>query len=189
MRALMTATVPSMIGQFNMENIKILKEIGYEVDVACNFHDNTVWSQEKIVRLKNDLESLNVKYYQIDFERSVFKFFKHIQSYNQIKYLMNNRHYDLIHTHTPISSLITRLAFKKSVIYNTCKMIYTAHGFHFFKGNSPIKNFIFKNIEKYAAKCTDTLITINKEDYAAAQKFNLRQNEVGGQAVLGRQAL
>lgn len=174
MRALMTATVPSMIGQFNMENIKLLKEIGYEVDVACNFHDNTVWSQEKITLLKNNLESLNVKCYQIDFERNGFKFFKHIQSYKQIKDLMNNRHYKLIHTHTPISSLITRLAFKRSVIYNSCKMIYTAHGFHFFKGNSPIKNFVFKSIEKYSAKYTDVLITINKEDYSAAKEFKLK---------------
>jgi len=176
MRALMTATVPSMIGQFNMNNIKLLLELGYEVDVACNFNDRSVWSDEKVETLKNTLHDMNVKTYQIDFERNMFKINNHLKSYHQIKKLMNLREYNLIHTHTPISSLITRIAFKNSNIFNKCRMIYTAHGFHFFKGNNPINNFIFKNIEKYGAKYTDTLITINKEDYEAAKKFKLRKN-------------
>lgn len=176
MRALMTATVPSMIGQFNMNNIKLLIELGYDVDVACNFNDHSVWSKEKIEQLKDDLDALNVNTYHIDFERSIFKIGNHIKSYKQIKKLMNKREYDLIHTHTPISSLITRIAFKNSHIFNKCRMIYTAHGFHFFKGNNPLKNFLFKIIERYGAKYTDTLITINKEDYAAAKKFKLRKN-------------
>lgn len=176
MRALMTATVPSMIGQFNMNNIKLLIELGYDVDVACNFEDHSVWSKEKIEQLKDDLDALNVNTYHIDFERSMFKIGNHIKSYKQMKKLMNEKEYTLIHTHTPISSLITRIAFKNSHIFNKCRMIYTAHGFHFFKGNNPLKNFLFRNIERYGAKYTDTLITINKEDYAAAKKFKLRKN-------------
>lgn len=176
MRALMTATVPSMIGQFNMNNINILIELGYEVDVACNFNDYSVWSDEKITLLKNTLNELNVRMYQVDFERSMFKIGNHIKSYKQMKKLMNERQYDLVHTHTPISSLITRIAFKHSEIFNKCRMIYTAHGFHFFKGNNLLKNFLFRNIERYGAKYTDTLITINKEDYAAAKKFKLKKN-------------
>lgn len=176
MRTLMTATVPSMIGQFNMVNIKLLIELGYEVDVACNFKDRSVWSDEKINHLKSSLKSMNVNTYQIDFERSMLKINNHIKSYKQIKNLMNERQYQLIHTHTPISSFITRIAFKNSLIYEKSKMIYTAHGFHFFKGNNPLKNFLFRNIERYGAKYTDTLITINKEDYEAAKTFKLREN-------------
>ena len=175
-KMLMVATVPSMIGQFNMNNIKLLIELGYDVDVGCNFEDHSVWSKEKIEQLKDDLDALNVNTYHIDFERSMFKIGNHIKSYKQMKKLMNEKEYTLIHTHTPISSLITRIAFKNSHIFNKCRMIYTAHGFHFFKGNNPLKNFLFKNIERYGAKYTDTLITINKEDYAAAKKFKLRKN-------------
>ena len=51
-RVLMTATVPSMIGQFNMNNIKILQELGYKVDVACNFDDYSVWNEERIKNSK-----------------------------------------------------------------------------------------------------------------------------------------
>lgn len=86
----------------------------------------------------------------------------------------------MIHTHTPIAGLITRISYKNSEIYKDSKMIYTAHGFHFFEGNSFIKNFIFKSIEKYGARFTDVLITINKEDYTAAKKFKLKQ---GGKVV------
>lgn len=178
MRALMTATVPSMIGQFNMKNIELLLNLGYEVDVACNFNNHSVWSEEKIIQFKNKLSMMNVNLYHIDFERSINKIFKHIKSYKEIKFLMNNRQYNIIHTHTPISSFITRIAFKKSNIYNHCKMIYTAHGFHFFKGNTLIKNFIFKSLEKTAAKYTDILITINREDYQAGKKFKLRKDGI-----------
>lgn len=176
MRALMTATVPSMIGQFNMNNIKILLELGFEVDVACDFNDRSVWSEEKVSKFRNEMQKMGIQLFHIDFSRSPGQLKKHIVSYHEMKKLMADRKYDLIHTHTPISSFITRLAFKNSSIFESCRMIYTAHGFHFFKGNSVAKNFIFKSIEKYAAKYTDILITINSEDYEAAKKFKLRKN-------------
>lgn len=36
-KALMNASVASMIYYFNMDNIDILQNLGYQVDVACNF--------------------------------------------------------------------------------------------------------------------------------------------------------
>lgn len=170
----MTATVPSMIGQFNMNNIKLLQELGYEVDVACNLRDSSVWTNNKIREFKNSLENMDVSIFHVDFERKVNSI-NQIRAYYQIKKLMDTRCYSLIHTHTPISSLITRIAFKYSGNYKNCKMIYTAHGFHFFKGNDIVKNFLFKAIERFGARYTDVLITINHEDYQAAQKFKLRK--------------
>lgn len=177
-RALMTATVPSMIGQFNMNNIKLLQELGYKVDIACNFDDYSVWNEERINKFKKELKELNIEIFNISFSRSPKDIKNLINSYKQIKQLLNNQKYMLIHTHTPISSLITRLAYKNSNIYESCKMIYTAHGFHFFKGNNPLKNFLFETIEKYGAKYTDILITINKEDYEAAKKFKLKKQGI-----------
>lgn len=175
-RALMTATVPSMIGQFNMNNIKLLQELGYKVDIACNFNDYSVWNEERINKFENELKELNIETFNISFSRSPKDIKNLVNSYKQMKQLLNEKKYIIVHTHTPISSFITRLAYKNSNLYETCKMIYTAHGFHFFKGNNPIKNFIFRNIEKIGAKYTDKLITINKEDYAAAKKFKLKKN-------------
>ena len=172
----MTATVPSMIGKFNMANIRLLQSLGYEVDVACNFNDHSVWNSDKIAQLKKELNTLNINVWQIDFTRSIKGINNHLKSYKQIKTLMNKRKYTLIHTHTPISSFITRIAYRNSLIYSECRLIYTAHGFHFYKGNNFLKNFLFKTIEKYAAKYTDVLITINKEDYEAAKKFDFKKN-------------
>ena len=175
MKALVTATVPSMIGQFNMQNIEILQDLGYEVEVACNFNDYSVWSKEKIDSLKEKLKNMGISTIQIDFERSVGKVVHSLKAYYQMKKLLKENKYTIIHTHTPISSFITRMAYRASIQNNQCRMIYTAHGFHFFKGNNKITNFLFKNLERYAAKFTDVLITINLEDYIAAKCFKLKE--------------
>ena len=173
-RALMYASVASMIQQFNMNNIQILLDLGYEVDVACNFETGSTISNEKIRELKNTLENLNVHYYQIDVPRQITDINNIKKAYKQTLNLMNERNYNLIHCHSPIGGVICRISNKNSVNYKNVRMIYTAHGFHFFNGNNPIKNVLFKSIERYAAKYTDVLITINKEDYQAAKSFDLK---------------
>lgn len=175
-KALMYASVASMIQQFNMNNIKLLQELGYEVHVACNFEFGSTISNEKISKLKEDLTNMNVKYYHIPVPRKISDFSNLYLSYKKTLKLMNENKYNLIHCHSPIGGIICRIANKHSKNYSNARMIYTAHGFHFFKGNNPIKNFIFKNIERYGARFTDTLITINKEDYNAAKEFKLKKN-------------
>ena len=170
-KALIIATVPSMIGQFNMSNIHILLKLGYIVHVGCDFSDISVWNENKVNEFKGKLEALDIKCINIDFSRNMLKLKKHYSSYRKVKNLQNEN-YDIVHCHTPIASAITRIAFRNTV----CKMIYTAHGFHFFKGNNGVKNSIFKYIEKKLASYTDILITINKEDYLAAKSFKLRKN-------------
>lgn len=175
-KALMYASVASMIQQFNMENIRLLQELGYKVDVACNFKFGSTISKEKIDKLKADLKNMDVDFYHVPIPRKTTDINNLKKSYHITKDLMNKEKYDLIHCHSPIGGIICRIANKNSNCYSTSRMIYTAHGFHFFKGNSPLKNFVFRNIEKYGAKYTDTLITINKEDYEAAKKFKLKKN-------------
>ncbi len=175
-KALMYASVASMIQQFNMNNIKLLIELGYKVDVACNFEFGSTISNEKIEQLKKDLTVLGVNYYHIPIPRKITDIKSIYEAYQLSKKLMNEKKYDLIHCHSPIGGLICREANKHSENYTKCKMIYTAHGFHFFKGNNPIKNFIFKSIERHAAKYTDILITINKEDYEHAKHWHFKLN-------------
>ena len=175
-KALMYASVASMIQQFNMSNIALLQELGYKVDVACNFEFGSTISQEKIESLKEMLKRINVDYYHIPIPRKITDIYNLKLSYSQTIELINENQYQIIHCHSPIGGIICRLANKNSNNYEHTRMIYTAHGFHFFKGNNPLKNFLFRNIERYGAKYTNTLITINKEDYEAAKKFKLRKN-------------
>ena len=172
-RMLMVASVPSMIGQFNMNNIKILQELGYQVDVACNFRDRSVWNNDRVQAFIKELKAKKIKTYQIDFSRSSKNMLQHMKSYKQLDYLMKKRKYDFIHCHTPIAGAIARLVAHK----NNIKVIYTAHGFHFFKG-APIKNWVlYYPIERLLARYTDILITINKEDYCRAKTFKAKKVE------------
>ncbi len=175
-KALMYASVASMIQQFNMDNIRLLQELGYQVDVACNFEFGSTISNEKISELKVNLKNNGVRFFHIPVPRKLHDVRNLMDSYKSSVQIMNEEHYDLIHCHSPIGGVICRLANRKSNHYQKCKMIYTAHGFHFFEGNSPIKNLIFKTIERIGARYTDTLITINKEDFEAAGHFTLKKH-------------
>lgn len=167
-KALILASVASMIEQFNMGNIKVLQELKYEVHVATNFIDSGTITRERAEELKNKLKDLNVKYYQIEFDRNVLST-KNIQAYKQVKKLIKENRYNIIHIHSPIGGVCGRLAARKER-KNGTKVIYTAHGFHFFKG-APAKNWlIYYPVEKWLSKYTDCLITINEEDYNLAKK-------------------
>lgn len=169
---LMVATVPSMIGQFNMNNIRILQDMGYVVDVACDYNDRSVWPTERVQNFKKQMAEMGIQCIQLDFSRSPFKIGRLIRSYKETLNLIKERKYSFIHTHTPIASAVVRLAAQKT----GTKVIYTAHGFHFYDG-APKKNwFIYYPIEKCLSKYTDVLITINKEDYKrACDSFNAKK--------------
>lgn len=163
-RVLMVATVPSMIGQFNMDNIRILRELRYEVEVASNFRDTSVWPPRKTLEFEEFLSSQGVRCVQVDYSRSPFSLRKHIKSYIETKSLLKKGRYTFVHTHTPIASAIARIAAHR--IHT--KVIYTAHGFHFYDG-APLTNWIiFYPVEWFLSRWTDVLITINKEDYRRA---------------------
>lgn len=165
-RVLMISTVPSMIGQFNMNNLHILLDMGYKVDVAADFRDNSVWPAERVLQFKKEMCDLGIDCFQIDFSRKPLGLKNHIKSFKEIERLIQERQYFFIHTHTPIASAIVRLVAKRT----KTKVIYTAHGFHFYKG-APLKNWIlYYAIEKKLSRNTDILITINREDYERAIK-------------------
>lgn len=173
-KALMVATVASTIGQFNMNNIKILQNMGFEVHVACDFEDQSVWTRERVDTFLEEMKCLGVSYYQIDFSRNPISVKKHLTAYKQLKKIFADNQYEFVHCHTPVASAICRMVAHKM---NT-KCIYTAHGFHFYKG-APLKNWlIFYPIEKVLSRWTDVLITINREDYRRAEKqFHAKHTE------------
>lgn len=159
MKILYVATVRSHIGQFHMPVIRALKEQGHIVHAA--FKDN---SSDKPGL---DLSVID-KTFEIPFERSPYSK-KNIQAYCKLKKIIDNEHYDIIHCHTPVGGVVTRLAARDARKQGT-KVFYTAHGFHFYKG-APKKYWaMFYPVEKQLAKDTDVLVTINQEDYDIARR-------------------
>lgn len=164
MRVLFVATVRSHVGQFHMPFIKRLKELGCTVEAA--YKDN---SADK----KGLDTSIIDREYDIPFSRSPYSI-DNIKAYRALKKILEKNDYDAVHCHTPMGAVVTRLA-AKSLRKNGLKVIYTAHGFHFYKGASKFNWIVFYSIEKYLSRFTDCLITINKEDYALAKKdFNAK---------------
>lgn len=170
-KVLIVTTTPYMIRQFLMNDISILQDLDYQVEVATNFKSFNVIDDESLEIFRKKLESMNITIHQINFPRRIFSIFELLKSYKEMKRVLSCN-YKLMHTHTPIASVISRLASKK---FKSLKVIYTAHGFHFYKG-APIKNWmIFYPIEKWLSRYTDILITINKEDYKRAKsKFKMK---------------
>lgn len=162
-----------MIDQFLKEDILSLKELGFIVEVAANFEKGNTCSQNRIAILKSELKKNNVEYFQIDFSRNIMDFKENLKAYKQLDKIVSNGKYEFIHSHSPIGGVVSRItAFK-----NRVKIIYTAHGFHFFKGSSLLNWLLYFPIEKFLSFFTDVLITINKEDYNNSIKLlNAKKN-------------
>lgn len=154
---------------FELNDIKLLTQLGYQISVATNF--------DGFEYLKEKLKPYNTVNYQIDFNRFPFSL-KNIKAYKQLKKIMSDNDFSLVHCHSPIGSAIVRLValpFRKK---DLCKVIYTPHGFHFFEGAPLINWFLYYPVEKILSKYTDLIITITKEDYQLAKtKFYSKKVE------------
>jgi glycosyltransferase EpsD len=160
-KVLFTATVDGHILNFHTSYLKWFKEQGYEVHVASNGN--------------LDIPFVDLKY-NIPFERSPFKLVN-FKAYKKLKNIIDDNNYKLIHCHTPMGSVLTRLAAKKARKKGT-KVIYTAHGFHFFKGAPLINWLLYYPVEKWLSKHTDCLITINDEDYECAKRNKFKAGSI-----------
>ncbi|MGM9584905.1 MAG: glycosyltransferase family 4 protein [Faecousia sp.] len=159
-KVLFVATVvKTHIMQFHIPYLKLFQEMGWETAVASrNDYENPT---DCVIPYCDT-------YYDIPFERLPWKP-QNWQAYRMLKAIIDREHFDIIHCHTPVGALIARLAALDARKKGT-RVIYTAHGFHFFTG-APLKNWLlFYPPERLLAPVTDVLITINREDYARAQK-------------------
>lgn len=163
-KILIVSSVASMIQQFNLDNISVLQRLGYEVSVATNFLYPGTITLEDSKDLRVRLENKGVITHQIDFARGLGTFNSNKTAITQLRKL-KQKNYDLLHCHSPIGGILSRYVFKNS----KTKIIYTAHGFHFYKGGSLIDWLIFYPIEKYFSKFTDLILTINKDDTEIAK--------------------
>lgn len=166
MKILYVTTISLTVNTFFKPHIEMLFNEGHCVDIACNF--DGLEPDELFCQL-------GCNFHQVDFSRSPLSS-KNIKAYGQLKKIIEQGNYDIVHCHTPNAAVITRLVCRKFRKKSGLKVFYTAHGFHFYKG-APILNWmIFYPIEKLCSRYTDKLITINKEDYELAKaKFKAKE--------------
>lgn len=153
------------INSFMRSAIYAAKALNINFTICCNMNgaDKELYKQ--------DCEKYGIEAVHIDFDRNPLSRINYSEAKKQLNELMQKRRFDIIHCNTPIGGVLGRLCGKK---YGIKTVIYQAHGFHFWTG-APKKNWlIYYPVEKYLARYTDILITINKEDYKRAQNFHLK---------------
>lgn len=167
-KALLVTRVSGFVPQHEMNNVKILQEMDYEVHYATNLNV-VVYGKDN-----SRLEGTGIILHQIDFCRSPFSPDVN-KSRRQLEELMQREQFDLIHCHMPMSGVVCRLAAEqiRKESGRHVPVLYTAHGLHFYTG-APWRNWLYYPVERYLARYTDRLILINQEDYERGKRFPIR---------------
>jgi glycosyltransferase involved in cell wall biosynthesis len=158
----MVTTVPSTLRSFLLPFAAHFRSQGWQVDgMACGISDSPECQQGfdrvwEVQWSRNPLDPRNL-----------------CSAPPTIRQIVTREKYQIVHVHTPVAAFVTRYALKDLRESLGIKVIYTAHGFHFYTGGNPLKNAAFINLEKCAGKWTDYLVTINQEDKSAALRYGL----------------
>ncbi len=160
-KVLFCATVDYHFKAFHLPYLKWFKEQGWEVHVAASGSMDLPYVDEK---------------YDLPIQRSPFKP-ANVQAYKELKAIIDQNKYSIIHCHTPMGGVLARLAARQARKKGT-KVIYTAHGFHFCKGAPLLNWLVYYPIEKRLASYTDCLITINEEDYNLAINHRFKAKKI-----------
>jgi glycosyltransferase involved in cell wall biosynthesis len=159
-RAIYVATVPNTIRAFLLPYAGYFRQRGWQIDAAAS----------DLPDCRDCCEAFD-NVFDLRFNRSLVSWRNVTDGCRSVADLVRKGRYDLVHVHSPIASALTRLTLRNSRGKPDTLLVYTAHGFHFFNGNSKLKNFVFYQTERLAARWTDYLFTINQEDYSAALRF------------------
>ncbi|AFZ37642.1 glycosyl transferase group 1 [Stanieria cyanosphaera PCC 7437] len=165
-KLLIVATIPETLSCFLAPFVEHFRSQGWQVegmaqDISANAQCLSIFDRVWDIKWsRNPLDPRNL-----------------VVAVPRIKEVVAQGNYDLIHVHTPVAAFVTRYALRNWRKSKQFKLIYTAHGFHFHSGGNPITNTIFLNLEKLAGKWTDYLIVINREDEAAAKKYQILPSE------------
>jgi glycosyltransferase involved in cell wall biosynthesis len=128
----------------------------------------------------NEEEGLSTHFDKVigaNWSRNPFNPFNMFESMRDVRRAVASESYDIVHVHTPVAAFITRAALRRREKTGRPAVVYTAHGFHFYKGGKRTRNFTYRALEKTAAPWTDKLITMNREDFDAAIKYRLADEE------------
>ena len=146
-KVLFVASVAVHLHAFHRPYLKWFHDQGYEVHVAC----------------RGEFSDSNVdKVWNIAFERSPLSL-NHPVSLLKLRKIINDNAYELINCHTHEASVLSRLAAIEARKKGT-RLIYTAHGFHFFKGGSRWSWLTYYPVEVAMSYLTDSIVCINQED-------------------------
>ena len=166
-KALILTNQSGFLWKFELENVLLLQSLGFIIHYASNS------AEEGYHYDPCDLDRMGVIYHDIPIARSPYMWRMNFEALRRLMDIVENEKIDLIHCHTPVGGVLGRLAGYFSKRHPA--VIYTAHGFHFYKGAPLWNNVLYRAVEQLLAPLTDILIVINREDFAAARKMRLKK--------------
>ena len=168
-KILYITTIAGFLPKFEMNDVKIMQSLGYEVHYASNFNV-VVYNFDQA-----DLLKQGVILHHIDIVKSPTGIRNHHKAIRQLKEIIDRENISIVHCHNPMGGLDGRLAARLS--RKKPYVMYTAHGFHFYEG-APLMNWIlYYPAEKFCSHMTDKIITINDEDFKRAMAFPTRKRK------------
>ncbi len=138
--------------KFHLPTMRRLAQRGWIVDVACHA-DEPVPDCHRL--------------YPMPWKRNPFAPGS-LQGIRKLKKIIDEGDYAVVYCHTPMGGLAGRLAGGKARKRGT-RVIYCAHGFHFYNGAPVLNWLVIYPIEKMLARKTDVIFTMNREDYGTAK--------------------
>jgi glycosyltransferase EpsD len=167
MKRILITSTDVMMYLFLLPHVKYLVDNNYHVDIACSSAEG--FKKEGYEGYLRNNIPLSSKYFHLSAERSPFALRSNIKGYRQLCKIIKEGSYDAVWTNEPVMGVITRLAASKQR-KKGLKMLYLAHGYHFFKG-APLGNWLFYPVEKIMSRYCDMMVMINWEDYHFTQKY------------------
>lgn len=166
-RRLLITSTDLMMVQFLVPHVINLSSKEFDIDIACSEVGG------RFAEVVDKLSKYVGHIYKVSLQRSPLSI-DNATGYKELIKIINGGTYDYIWTNEPVMSVTTRLAARKARKRGT-KLVYMAHGFHFFKGAPTLNWLIYYPIERIMAHHADMICTVNTEDYTRAQQFNVKR--------------
>ena len=165
-RILFVTTIPGTLRAFLLPFAQHFRAKGWQVDAMAQGISNCAKCLHSFDRV-----------WEVEWSRNPLDPQNLIIAPPQIRLAIAQQDYDIVHVHTPVAAFVTRYALNNLRQQGRPKVIYTAHGFHFYRGGKPLKNLSFLALEKLAGRWTDYLVVINREDEEAAKHYGIVPTE------------
>jgi glycosyltransferase involved in cell wall biosynthesis len=158
-RLLIVTTVPETIDAFLLPYAEHFRGLGWAVDALTGPGE----------RLTG--KACFDRVFSIDWTRNPLDVRAMRRAPRRVREIVAEGAYDIVHVHTPVAAFLTRLSLRHRRRGGAPQVVYTAHGFHFHPGATAGRGALFLALEKLAARWTDYLVVINRDDAAAAERW------------------
>lgn len=160
-RALIISTIGRTIEAFLLPMAQRLRATGWDVHAAASGATGSP-------TLTREFDGVH----DLHWQRNPADIGGILSSVHALRSLNEEFRFDVIHVHTPVAAFFGRLALRRRGSAAQQRIIYTAHGFHFYRGQRLLPYTLYSSAERLGSKWTDYLVTMNQEDYDAARNFN-----------------